>query len=161
MYIGIDLSHWIGSDGIKRSTVAVVASADHLANRFFKEISYQEKQTNKSIELIVNIKEIFKNLIENYFKSSQSPPSTIIVYRDGYSISEFQTIFEDELQALRTACVELSPVYRPHLTYIIVNKRHATRFFGQDQISGISVDSIDISSTTHYSFYLTSHEVFR
>ena len=166
MYVGIDLSHIIGADGIKRSTVAVVASADHIPNRFFKEISFQVRpanERNKSIESIVNLKDMFKSLIEKYFQVSNCPPSAIVVYRDGISDSEFQTVFEEELRALREACTELASVYRPCLTYIVASKRHATRIYNENSPEknvpgGTSVDSPDIITTCHSSFYLTSHD---
>ncbi|CAF4170944.1 unnamed protein product, partial [Rotaria magnacalcarata] len=70
-----------------------------------------------------------KSLIQQYERHRTYPPSAIVIYRDGISESEFDTVFEKELTAIRDACVELSPVYRPYLTYIVVNKRHHTRFF--------------------------------
>ncbi|CAF4027910.1 unnamed protein product, partial [Rotaria sp. Silwood1] len=38
MYVGIDLSHGAPGSARKFSTVAVVASADDIPNRYFKEI---------------------------------------------------------------------------------------------------------------------------
>jgi len=66
-----------------------------------------------------------------------------------------------ELTAIRQACVDLSPAYRPYLTYIVVSKRHHTRLFPTDSDKNVSagtvVDSHDITNATTYDFYLNSH----
>lgn len=169
MYVGIDLSHVITNDGIKSSTVAVVASADHIPNRYYKEVYYQKRSNddrNKSIESIIHLKEIFKSLIRQYYEDQKSPPKAIIIYRDGISNSEFQTVFEQELQAIRNACTELAPVYRPYLTYIVVNKRHHTRVLTEGSTpsnppQGTTTDSQDINVGIKYNFYLISHEALK
>lgn len=40
----------------------------------------------------------------------------------------FQVLIE-EMGAIRTACMELDPSYKPAITFIVVQKRHNTRFF--------------------------------
>ncbi|CAF4436290.1 unnamed protein product, partial [Rotaria magnacalcarata] len=52
-----------------------------------------------------------KSLIQQYERHRSYPPNAIVIYRDGISESEFDTVFEKELTAIREACVELSPVY--------------------------------------------------
>jgi eukaryotic translation initiation factor 2C len=107
------------------------------------------------------MKEIMKSLIHQYEQHHHYPPNAIVIYRDGISTSEFATVFEEELMATREACVELSPVYRPCLSYIVVNKRHHTRFFPNDLkgnvAAGTVVDSPDVTNPTTYDFYLNSH----
>ncbi|CAF0788522.1 unnamed protein product [Adineta ricciae] len=166
MYVGIDLSHGAPSSSRGRSTVAVVASADDIPNRYFKEIYMQERPSDakgESWEYVVDMKDIMKSLINQYYEKHQGqPPTAIVIYRDGISESEFDTVFEKELTAIREACVELSPVYHPHLTYIVVNKRHHTRFFvpnSKDNVpAGTVVDSHDVTHATTYDFFLTSHQ---
>jgi eukaryotic translation initiation factor 2C len=142
MYVGIDLSHAAPGSRRKRSAVAVVASVDDIPIRYLKEIYIQErpaKEQGQGWEYIV----------------------AIVIYRDGISTSEFDTIFEKELTATREACIELSPAYRPYLTYIVVNKRHHTRFFpenSKDNVeAGTVVDSHDVTNPTTYDFFLNSH----
>lgn len=165
MYVGADLSHPAPGAGNQPSVVAVVASADDIPNRYFKEIYRQDrpsKTQTESREYIVDMKQIMKSLIQQYAKLRGFPPTAIVIYRDGISEGEFQTVFEKELTATREACVELSPAYRPYLTYIVVNKRHRTRFFptdpNQKNISaGTVVDSHDVTNPTTYDFFLSSH----
>ncbi len=164
MYVGADLSHSAPGVGSQLSVVAVVASADEVPNRYFKEVYKQERPSSargESRDYIVSMREIMKSLIGQYEQYRGYPPSAIIIYRDGISEGEFDSVFEKELTATRHACADLSPVYRPHLTYIVVNKRHHTRLFptGSDKnvLAGTVVDSHDITNATTYDFYLSSH----
>jgi eukaryotic translation initiation factor 2C len=164
MYVGADLSHPPPGTGNHPSVVAVVASADDVPNRYFKEVYKQQRPAQargESREYIVSMREIMKSLIGQYAQHRGCPPTAIVVYRDGISESEFDSVFEKELTAIRQACVDLSPVYRPYLTYIVVNKRHHTRLFPTDSeknvLAGTVVDSHDITNATTYDFYLSSH----
>jgi eukaryotic translation initiation factor 2C len=163
MYVGADLSHPAPGAGNQTSVVAVVASADDIPNRYFKEVYKQNrpsKTRKESRDLIVSMREIMKSLIQQYNKHRGYPPTAIVIYRDGISEGEFYSVFEDELMATRQACADLSPVYRPYLTYIVVNKRHRTRFFptntDKNVQAGTVVDSHDITNATTYDFFLNS-----
>lgn len=164
MYVGIDLSHLSVTRDYRLSAVAVVASADDVPNRYFKEIYQQRRPTtrdSKSIECVVSLKDIMKSLLQKYEAYRHYPPTSILIYRDGISTGEFESVFVEEITAVREACVEISPSYRPYLTYIVVNKRHSTRFFsstgGRDNVeSGTVVDSHSITNPTTYDFFLNS-----
>jgi eukaryotic translation initiation factor 2C len=164
MYVGADLSHAAPSANNQPSVVAVVASADDVPNRYFKEVYQQLRPTtarNESREYIVSMREIMKSLIQQYDQHNGYPPTAIVIYRDGISEGEFDSVFEKELSATRQACADLSPTYRPYLTYIVVNKKHHTRFFptnsDKNVLAGTVVDSHDITNATTYDFYLNSH----
>ncbi|CAF4899376.1 unnamed protein product [Rotaria sp. Silwood2] len=104
MYVGVDLSHGAPSSGRKFSTVAVVASADDIPNRYFKEIYVQERLAEarrQSREYVVDMKQIMTSLISQYEKCHGYPPLAIVIYRDGISNSEFDSVFEKELMAIR------------------------------------------------------------
>lgn len=164
MYVGADLSHLVATVKTRLSAVAVVASADDVPNRYFKEIYKQERSggaRNTSIEHIIDLKAIMKSLIQKYADYRGFPPSVIMFYRDGISQGEFDTVFQNELTSIREACVELSPAYRPYLSYIVVNKRHHTRFYpenlGGNVPAGTVVDSPELSiNAAAYDFYLCS-----
>jgi eukaryotic translation initiation factor 2C len=166
MYVGVDLSHGPAGSSRRHSTVAVVASVGDIPSRYLKEIYVQDRPPEadgESWETVVKMKDIMKSLICQYKEHQGYPPSAIIIYRDGISTSEFDTVFEKELTAIREACVELSGAYRPYLTYIVVNKRHHTRFYptGSDENveAGTLNDSPDVTNPITYSFYLNSHYV--
>jgi len=165
MYVGADLSHGTPGSGIRQSTVAVVASADDVPNRYFKEVYVQEQSfpvKGEGRECIVDMKDIMKSLICQYDQHRGYPPSAIVIYRDGISTNEFDTVFIYELEAIRQACVELSRAYRPKLTYIAVNKQYHTRLFSErpdmNVMPGTVVDSDEITDASTYSFYLNSYQ---
>jgi hypothetical protein len=73
-------------------------------------------------------------------------------------------VVETEIRAIRSACETLEKNYRPTITFIVVGKRHHTRFFPQDRRdadrtgncpSGTVVDS-EIVHPQFYDFYLLS-----
>ena len=164
MYVGVDLSHNASKLCSETSVVAVVASASDVPNRYFKEV-YKQTRTpsgrNESRECVVRMREIMRSLIWQYDQLNGYPPTAIVIYRDGISESEFDSVFEKELMATREACTDLSPSYRPYLSYIVVSKRHHTRFFptnsDRNVPAGTIVDSPDITNSTTYDFYLNSH----
>ena len=164
MYVGADLSHGPQSTTGTTSAVAVVASADDVPSRYFKEVYKQQRSgqvRGQSIDNIIDMKAIMISLIRQYEQYRGFPPNAIVIYRDGISEGEFDSVFEKELTATREACTALSPAYRPYLTYIVVNKRHHTRFFpmnaGSNNVeAGTVVDSHDVTSPTTYDFYLNS-----
>ena len=67
-----------------------------------------------------------------FYKSTGGyKPHRIIMYRDGVSEGQFLTVLASELVAMRDACRELDEDYKPQITYIIVQKRHHTRWVVQ------------------------------
>jgi eukaryotic translation initiation factor 2C len=164
MYVGVDLCHSPLGLNDQRSIVAVVASADDIPNRYFKEIYIQNRfssDRNESVENVVKMKEIMKSLVSQYEQHRGYPPKAIVIYRDGIADSVFDTVFKKELIAIREACVELCPVYQPCLTYIVVNEGHHTRFFPTNLkgniVAGTVIDSHDVTNPTTYNFFLKSH----
>lgn len=72
-----------------------------------------------------------------------------------------------ELQAIQRACKRIdSENYEPGITFVVVQKRHHTRFFPRDSRTahgrnfnvppGTIVD-VDITHPTEFDFYLVSH----
>jgi len=91
----------------------------------------------------------------------------IIFFRDGVSEGQFSYVLNTELQAIRRACSGLQVDYKPKITFLVVQKRHHTRFFPvnpQDASKdrnlnvpvGTCVDT-EITHPTDLDFYLLSH----
>ena len=90
------------------------------------------------------------------------------MFRDGISEGQFLKVLSTELQALKAACRELEEGYEPLITYLVVQKRHHTRFFpatnnkddmyrNGNVIAGTVVDQ-GINHPTEGDYYLLSHE---
>lgn len=99
-------------------------------------------------------------------------PSSILFYRDGVSESQFAQLMEREVTAIKNAFRALAtrhnqPATCLKLTFVVVGKRHHTRFFLKTAAEsskgthhnvkpGLLVE--DIVTTPHrYCFYLQSH----
>lgn len=53
----------------------------------------------------------------------------ILFCRDGVSNSEFVDTMNDELTSLKAAMNRLASDYAPTISYVVIQKRHRTRFF--------------------------------
>ena len=108
-----------------------------------------------------------KELLIQFYRSTRFKPNRIILYRDGVSEGQFQTVLQHELTAMREACIKLESDYHPGITYIAVQKRHHTRLFCSDKKeqsgksgnipAGTTVD-VGITHPTEFDFYLCSHQ---
>lgn len=64
-----------------------------------------------------------------FYKSTGGyKPHRIILYRDGVSEGQFLHVLQHELTAIREACIKIEGDYRPGITFIVVQKRHHTRY---------------------------------
>jgi len=165
MVMGADVSHPSPeSRGLKPSIAAIVGSVEPKAANYEVEIRIQDGRQNE--EMIHDMKQATKNLLIKFHAANKGrKPDKLIMYRDGVSEGQFLTVLAKELNAMRQACKELEEDYQPAITYIIVQKRHHTRFFPSDNnkyrngnaLAGTVVDQ-GINHPTEGDFYLLSHE---
>ena len=161
MVMGADVSHPAPeSRGMKPSIAAIVASVEPKAAGYQVEVRVQDGAQNE--EVINDMKNVTKNLLLKFHEANKGrKPEKIIMYRDGVSEGQFLTVLASELVAMREACRELEDGYKPEITYIIVQKRHNTRFFPSDNnkykngnaLAGTVVDQ-GINHPTEGDFYL-------
>lgn len=108
-------------------------------------------------------------------------PRSILLYRDGVSESQYATMCLQEIPQIEKACEDVGLFYdkqhnpfgkkryRPAITYVVVSKRHHTRFYpivpdeNRDEnkgntMPGTIVDS-EITNTYDFDFYLQAHSV--
>lgn len=70
-----------------------------------------------------------RELLIMFYKSTGGyKPHRIILYRDGVSEGQFLAVLQHELTAIREACIKLEGDYKPGITFIVVQKRHHTRY---------------------------------
>lgn len=53
-------------------------------------------------------------------------------FSDGVADSQFLDVMNDELLCLKTAIHQLDQLYDPTVSYVVIQKRHHTRFIEQD-----------------------------
>nr|CAD1821180.1 unnamed protein product [Ananas comosus var. bracteatus] len=90
---------------------------------------------------------MIQELLRSFNTATGRQPGRIIFYRDGVSEGQFYQVVFSELKAIKDACSSLHPDYNPLLTFIVVQKRHHTRYCGR----------FNDLPPTEFDFYLCSH----
>uniref|UniRef100_A0A8R1TYC6 Uncharacterized protein n=5 Tax=Onchocerca TaxID=6281 RepID=A0A8R1TYC6_ONCVO len=162
--IGIDVTHPTQHEERQNipSVAAIVANLDLYPQSYGANIKIQRKCRESVVYLLDAVRE----RLVSFYKTTHQKPNRIIVYRDGVSEGQFSEILREEMQGIRTACLMLSPDYRPPITYIVVQKRHHARMFCKyirDAVGkaknippGTVIDT-GIVSPESFDFYLCSH----
>lgn len=158
---GADVTHPSPGDTARPSIAAVVGSTNH---DFTSHASAIRAQGHR-VEQIVHLKDMIVQLMKAFYRNEKMKPDNIIFYRDGVSEGQFQMVLNEEVTAIREACAMLEKGYQPAITFIIVQKRHHTRFFVSNSKDaersgnvkpGTVVDN-GVCHPTEYDFYLNSH----
>ena len=147
--------------GQKPSIAAIVGSVDPQATQYEVEVRVQDRRQNE--EVIQDMKNVV--MLLRFHQITKRKPQTLVMFRDGVSEGQFTTVMARELADIRAACKDLQDTYEPQITYIVVQKRHHTRFFPMDQnkykngnsLAGTVVDQ-GINHPTEGDFFLLSHE---
>ena len=161
---GVDVTHpslLEERDGMP-SVAAIVSNLDLLPTAFGANVKVQ----SRSRESVVYLLDAVRERLVHFYKATQQKPSRILVFRDGVSEGQFSEVLREEMQGIRTACLMLSPDYRPPITYVVVQKRHHARLFplaagdecgrGKNVPPGTVLDSA-VTSPEGFDFYLCSH----
>ena len=160
---GADVTHPRSGDTTSPSIASVVASVDLQGSRY-RALHRNQKHRQ---EIIADLKDMAKEHLIEFRRFTKCKPGKIIFYRDGVSEGQFESVRQEEISALQGTCLDLQPdgSYQPKITFIVVQKRHHTRFFpksrddggkGGNVPPGTTVDSV-ITHHTEHDFYLCSH----
>ncbi|KAH8756300.1 argonaute-like protein [Diaporthe sp. PMI_573] len=174
MVVGIDVTHPSpGSSSNAPSVAGLVASTDKHFGQWPGSLSIQSEARQ---EMVSDLTPMLKNALGNWRNLGKhaSLPENILVYRDGVSEGQYQTVYDEEIPRLRKAFAEMYPAdltkkNLPRLTVIIVGKRHHTRFYpsqakdmdrGGNCKPGTVVDR-GVTEEGMWDFYLQSHAVIQ
>lgn len=181
--MGIDVTHPGPTERNKPSVACVTGSVDLYQERYCVSTKIQKERSESLVYLVDKVKE----RILAFYKSTKEKPKRILVYRDGVSEGQFQMVrflntlhnfkfdlilfffqkvLREELHGIRQACRMSDREYRPKITFVIVQKRHHTRFFPENPRDGCGknynvypgtvVDNA-ITPSDDFVFYLCSH----
>ncbi|XP_077507319.1 protein argonaute-4-like [Amblyomma americanum] len=168
--IGADVTHPAPGDKLRPSIAACVGSLDAIPYKFHASVRVQmaDSAATSRLEIIKDLKDMMKDTLKAFYHATRHKPERIIFYRDGVSEGQFMEVRNREVSAIRLACQELSPneTYKPALTFIVVQKRHHTRFMPANDRDGVgkcrnvppgtTVDSV-VTHPLDFDFYLCSH----
>jgi hypothetical protein len=166
MMVGIDVTHpGPGSREGTPSIAAVVASIDQSFVQFPASIRIQ--QTKK--EMLDELRDMMVERLLVWEGKNKSLPDRIIVYRDGVSEGQFDTVLLEELPQILASFQKMSTQtrgkYRPKVSIIICGKRHHARFYATNSQyadrngntrPGTVVDK-GITGVFDFDFYLQAH----
>ncbi|XP_021934924.1 protein argonaute-2-like isoform X2 [Zootermopsis nevadensis] len=161
MIVGADVTHPSPDQTDIPSVAAVTASHDPKAFQYNIQVRLQPPR----VEIIEDLEDIMKKQLLFFHKATQYKPQAIIFFRDGVSEGQFAQVLNSEVNAIRRACSSLEQGYKPKVTFLVVQKRHHTRFFPSPEDAdgrnknvppGTVVDR-EITHPTEVDFYLVSH----
>ncbi|KAF9931854.1 eukaryotic translation initiation factor 2C, 2 [Linnemannia zychae] len=159
--LGGDVSHPQPGDNTRPSIACLVGSMDSKAARYAATVRVQTART----ETIADLGSMTIELLRTFYQNCGRKPERILFYRDGVSEGQFAEILKTEVADVKTACQKLEAGYNPTVTFVVVQKRHHTRFFPMRReegdrtgncMPGTVVDQ-EIVHPTEFDFYLQSH----
>ncbi|KAG0212796.1 hypothetical protein BGX28_005643 [Mortierella sp. GBA30] len=161
LILGGDVSHPQPGDMSRPSIAALVGSMDNRAARYAATIRVQTART----ETIADLSGMAVDLLKTFFQTCAQKPDRILFYRDGVSEGQFAEVLKTEIAALRAACRRLEEDYKPSITFVVVQKRHHTRFFPMmpsqgDRLGNCKPGTVIDSEIVHpfeFDFYLQAH----
>ncbi|XWS73988.1 hypothetical protein CRYUN_Cryun02cG0176700 [Craigia yunnanensis] len=172
---GADVTHPQPGEDSSSSIAAVVASMDWPEVTKYRGIVSAQPHREEIIQdLYKTVQDpqrgvvqggMIRELLVAFFKSTGQKPHRIIFYRDGVSEGQFSQVLLYEMDAIRKACASLQEGYLPHVTFVVVQKRHHTRLFPTEpnqtdrsgNIQAGTVVDTSICHPTEFDFYLNSH----
>ncbi|CAF3561339.1 unnamed protein product [Rotaria sp. Silwood1] len=170
MFFGADVIHPTNVTRQHPSIAAVVGSGDSLCSTTAVRVCQQYPKEGKcSIETIIGMTDMVKQLLDYYRQANKVLPNKIVFYRD-VDDGQFGKVIAHEIPAI---CQAFDLIYgdksnHPLLTFIVVKKRHNTRFFNYNastkQMSNMSIGTVIDTTIVHpyqNNFYLNSHNAFQ
>lgn len=93
-----------------------------------------------SQELSDDLQAMVTKRVEHWRRKNGKLPEQVIIYRDGVSDGFYRLIKHYELAKIRLAFENVTRGYDPAMIYLVVLKRHPTRFFPSPAVSTAQQD---------------------
>ncbi|UJR23980.1 hypothetical protein I4U23_026946 [Adineta vaga] len=148
------------------SIAAIIGSKDSTSTQYAGRVVQQFSPKGKiALEIIKDLHILVGELIREFSNHNSRLPNKLVFYRAGVDDGSFQKVLDNELKAIQRACSELYGHNQlPQICFVVVKKRHNTRFFTWDKqtnqtnnIQPGTVIDTDIVSPNGFDFYLNSH----
>ncbi|XP_076662245.1 argonaute 2 [Halictus rubicundus] len=163
MLVGADVTH-PSPDATDIPSIAAVA-ASHSPSAFQYNIELRLQPPRE--EMILDLEEIMVKQLTFFYISTHYKPQRIIFYRDGVSEGQLTQVMHYELSAIKRAIARMgNGEQKIPITFLVVQKRHHTRFFPTDprnsddknmNVQAGTIVDTEITHPTHIDFYLVSH----
>ncbi|KAH9887565.1 argonaute-like protein [Cubamyces lactineus] len=166
MLVGMDVTHpGAGTVRGTPSIAAVVASVDKRMAQYPASLRLQESRKEMITDLQAMMEE---RLVAFRDRNQRNLPTRVLVYRDGVSEGQFETVLREEMPLIKKAFAQFNTPqkrYNPKLTIVICAKRHHTRFCPTEAAHaagdgnpkpGTVVDR-GVTAVYNYGFFLQAH----
>ncbi|CAF3663795.1 unnamed protein product [Adineta steineri] len=168
MFFGADVTHSTCSTEVP-SIAAVVGSRDPTNSLYAARLCEQyPKKGRCSLEIIKELDKMVADLLRVFADTCGGRlPNKIVFYRDGVDTGHYQKVLDNEVTKIKAACrVVYGNKPLPLLIFIVVKKRHNTRFFSYDgkQTMNVQAGTVidqDITHPSQFDFYLCSQTAIK
>jgi eukaryotic translation initiation factor 2C len=162
MLLGCDVTH--PAPGTSQPSIAAMvgSTTPFSADRFSTVVRVVKSRQEELSEDVT--REMFAKLLRTFYVTNGNRfPARIMFFRDGVSEGQFEAVHRTEVTAIR-AVLEKAGAKSTKLTFLLVQKRHHTRFFATNPKdtdrtgnlkAGVVVER-GVSHPTDYDFFLQS-----
>ncbi|KAG6450694.1 hypothetical protein O3G_MSEX006730 [Manduca sexta] len=163
MVVGADVTHPSPDQRNIPSIAAVTASLDTKCFIYNIELSIQTPKE----EMILQFEDMMFDHLVLYRKHQGKLPHKVFVFRDGVSEGQFSQVMQYELAAIHKAYARLTGGKgKPEILFLLVQKRHHTRFFlpGNQARFNVTPGTVVDTHIVHpreLDFYLVSHQAIK
>ncbi|OLL23587.1 Protein argonaute [Neolecta irregularis DAH-3] len=162
--LGGDVCH-AAPGSLMPSLATLTSSMDRAAANY----TGQGRSQGNRIEIIQDLQSMITNAFKIFYHNTGEKPMNILYFRDGVSEGQYSQVKAIELKAIKAACFDLQPDWKPSILICVVTKRHHTRFFPSsstvaDRNGNVRPGLIVSSGITHpvdYDFYVQSHSALK
>uniref|UniRef100_A0A8C3U815 Piwi like RNA-mediated gene silencing 2 n=1 Tax=Catharus ustulatus TaxID=91951 RepID=A0A8C3U815_CATUS len=155
MVVGMDIHH-SRSQGM-RSVIGFVASMNHILTKWYSRVVFQMPHQ----EIADSLRLCLSQALKRFYELNHSLPMKIVVYRDGVSDPQLDTVLKYEVPQLQKSFHTFQN-YQPSLVVVVVQKQLSTNFYcltGEDLVSPPLGTVIDhgVTSSGWQDFFLLAH----
>ncbi|XP_054156128.1 piwi-like protein Ago3 [Oppia nitens] len=163
MVVGIDVYHDPAQKG--KSVVGIVSSCNPSVSQWYSRVYYQ----NTHQEIVNTLESGIIACVRKYSEVNNVLPQKIVIYRDGVSDGQLQTVSDYELVQIQNALLDYGKSYNnydPSVSMIVVQKRVNAKLFliqaGASELGNPPPGSVidhSITRRNYYDFYLINQHV--
>ncbi|KAM6106809.1 piwi-like protein 2 [Pterocles gutturalis] len=155
MVVGMDIYH--GRSKGLRSVIGFVASMNHVLTKWYSRVVFQMPHQ----EIADSLRLCLADALQHFHEMNHCLPKKIIVYRDGVSDGQLDTILKYEIPQMQK-CFNTFENYQPSMVVVVVQKQISTNFYSltAEQFSspppGTVIDHT-VTSSEWQDFFLLAH----
>ncbi|RMB90953.1 hypothetical protein DUI87_32551 [Hirundo rustica rustica] len=155
MVVGMDIHH-SRSPGV-RSVIGFVASMNHILTKWYSKVVFQMPHQ----EIADSLRLCLSQALKRFHELNHSLPMKIVLYRDGVSDPQLDTVLKYEVPQLQKSFHAFQN-YQPSLVVVVVQKQLSTNFYclaGEEFVSPPLGTVIDhgVTGSGGQDFFLLAH----